>query len=114
MQCRELTEIHQLEEVDKESIHAPDGVLIFKHSTRCAISHLAWSRFKRGWSKSKEDLPVYYLDLLKHRDISNKIAERYGVKHQSPQILLLKAGDCIYNASHTAISPAGIEGILND
>ena len=114
MQWRELIDIAQLEEVDDESSTSTGGILIFKHSTRCAISHMVWGRFKRNWSKNDEEFPVYYLDLLKHRDVSDRIAERYGIQHQSPQVLLIREGKCIYDASHNAIEPAYIEGKLNE
>jgi bacillithiol system protein YtxJ len=79
-------------------------VLIFKHSTRCSISSMAWDRLKRGWNENVEALPVYYLDLLNYRNISAEIAERFMIQHESPQALLISNGRCIWNASHNAIS----------
>ncbi|MGB0175759.1 MAG: bacillithiol system redox-active protein YtxJ [Owenweeksia sp.] len=114
MQWKELTDIAQLEEVDLESSTTRNGIVIFKHSTRCAISSMVWGRFKRNWNKDEKDIPVYYLDLLKHRDVSNRVAEHYRIQHQSPQVLLIRNGECVYDASHNAIAPAYIEGILND
>jgi len=78
--------------------------LIFKHSTRCSISTMAFNRLKSG-----EDFPgvkVYYLDLLKFRPISDFISEKYHVEHESPQVLLLVDGKCVFHASHNAISNA--------
>lgn len=77
--------------------------VIFKHSTRCSISAMAKSRLERSWDE-KIQVPVYYLDLIAYREISNKIADMYGVVHESPQILLIKNGVCIYNDSHSNIS----------
>jgi bacillithiol system protein YtxJ len=45
----------------------------------------------------------YYLDLIKHRSISNKIAEDFAVQHQSPQVLLIKNMECVYEESHSEI-----------
>lgn len=73
---------------------------IFKHSTRCSISTMAKSRIDRS------DVPAidfYYLDLIAHRELSNTISEKFSVQHKSPQILLIKNGECIFDESHTAI-----------
>lgn len=80
-----------------------EPVVIFKHSTRCAISAMAWSRLDREWSNDFTT-PLYFLDLLRHRDISNQIAEMFGVEHQSPQILLISNGKCVYTESHSNIN----------
>lgn len=76
--------------------------LIFKHSTRCSISVMAKNRLDREPATNLID--SYYLDLLSHRDISNKIAESFGVVHESPQVLLIKNGECTYEESHTGIN----------
>lgn len=76
--------------------------VIFKHSTRCSISTMAKSRLERAGKP--DELPFYYLDLLSHRPISNKIAEVFDVEHQSPQVLVIKNGECIYSESHSGIS----------
>jgi len=80
-------------------------VLLFKHSTRCSISHTALSRIENAWNPEEVNgtLP-YYLDLLNHRDISNLIAQTFGVTHQSPQILIIKNGKCTHHASHMEIT----------
>lgn len=75
--------------------------LIFKHSTRCSISIMAKARLER--SVFPEQIDFYYLDLLNHRDISNALAEQFSVYHESPQVLLIKNGECIYDESHNGI-----------
>jgi bacillithiol system protein YtxJ len=97
-----------------EQLLKPDAptVLIFKHSTRCSISRMVWDRLQRGWTDSVRELPVYYLDLLNFRSISNRIASELQVPHESPQVLLLYNGRCVWHASHTEISVLGItEGV---
>lgn len=74
--------------------------LIFKHSTRCSISNLAKSRLEKA---DPIAIDCYYLDLIAHRSLSNKIAEDFGVHHESPQVLLIKDGQCIYEESHNGI-----------
>ncbi len=114
MQYRELTEIGLLDEIDTKSSEKNGGVVIFKHSTRCAISHMVWSRFKRSWNWPESELPLYMLDLIRFREVSNEIARRYNVQHESPQLLLIKNARCIYNTSHNDIHPSNLEGIVND
>lgn len=108
-----LSSEEQLRELYNDSFKTEKGILIFKHSTRCAISSMALMRFKRGWRKTMDFLPIYYLDLLRHRDLSDKISEMFDVPHQSPQILLIKDGLCIYSDSHNRISPTELELNLN-
>ena len=109
----DLKEKSQLEELVIKSKELPKGVLIFKHSTRCAISNMALSRFRRGWDVDQETLPVYFLDLIRYREISNMISEQFGVQHESPQVLLIRDGKCEYTTSHNAISPLDIQERVN-
>jgi bacillithiol system protein YtxJ len=98
-----LTDVNQLQTIKDESFNQP--VLILKHSTTCSISGTALNRLERNWSQEKVgDLKPYYLDLLRFRPISAEIASIFNVEHQSPQILIIQNGECIYNASHFDIS----------
>lgn len=80
-------------------------IAVFKHSTRCAISSMAKNRIDSSWDKEMDSVPIYYLDLIKFKDFSNLIAEKTGVEHESPQLILIKNGEVLYSASHTSISP---------
>ena len=90
----------QLEEIRIRSVQTPQ--LIFKHSTRCVISVMIKNRLERSEIPSGVDF--YYLDLLQHRPISNLIADSFSVHHQSPQILLIQNGECVYEESQNAIT----------
>lgn len=79
-------------------------VVIFKHSTRCMISKTVLKNFEKEIAANPEIAEFYFLDLLKHRNLSNKIAEHFSVTHQSPQILVLEKGIAVKNASHDHIS----------
>ena len=105
MNWQALNDTGQLEKI-KTSSNNPDflGILIFKHSTRCATSAMVLERLERGWSYSDSQLPVYFLDLLCFPSVSDEIASVFGVQHESPQVLLIKDGICVYTDSHTAIS----------
>lgn len=78
--------------------------LIFKHSTRCSISMMVKKRFEFDRDKLPENLPLYFLDLIKYRELSNKIASDFQVYHESPQLLLIKDGECILDLSHGEVS----------
>jgi bacillithiol system protein YtxJ len=58
---------------------------------------------EQQWRLSDEELPVYYLDLLAYRPISNRIADLFAVRHQSPQLILIRNGKAVYNASHSEV-----------
>ncbi len=104
-----LTEISQLEDIKKESYNYP--VLLLKHSTTCSISGTSLNRLERNWKQEKVgDLKPYYLDLLRYRSVSNEIATVFNVEHQSPQVLVIQNGECVYHASHFEISFAELEG----
>ncbi|MBS1645607.1 MAG: bacillithiol system redox-active protein YtxJ [Bacteroidetes bacterium] len=100
MNWNDLNEMAQLEHLKELSRTEP--VVIFKHSTRCSISSMAKQRLERA--EPAAGVNFYYLDLLKHRDISNKIAEEFSVVHQSPQVLLLRNGACVYEETHSGIN----------
>ncbi|HEY4324581.1 MAG TPA: bacillithiol system redox-active protein YtxJ [Mucilaginibacter sp.] len=78
--------------------------MIFKHSTRCSISMMVKKRFELDWNQLPENLPLYFLDLIKYRDLSNQIASDFQVYHESPQLLLIKDGECILDLSHGQVS----------
>lgn len=86
-------------------------MVIFKHSSRCSISSMAKNRLER--EESPADVRFYFLDLIKHRAVSNKVAEVFGVFHESPQVLLIKNEECTYDESHNGISMEDIKAQLN-
>lgn len=112
MNWKPLVEVSQLEAIRQESWEYP--VLIFKHSTRCSISSTALARLERKWKDAEvSGAKLYYLDLISFRSLSNEVAAQFGVHHQSPQILLISKGECIYDASHFEISFEDIRQQLN-
>lgn len=90
----------QLDSIKEQSHTRP--VVIFKHSTRCSISTMAKSRLERA--EAPESIDFYYLDLLAYRPVSAKVAEVFSVHHESPQVLLIKNGECTYEETHNGIS----------
>ncbi|WP_346239070.1 bacillithiol system redox-active protein YtxJ [Niabella insulamsoli] len=94
-----LDSVDQLSDINAKSFQKPQ--LIFKHSTRCSISSVIKNRLHK--EQLPESVDFYYLDLIAAREISNRIAADYQVPHESPQVLLIKDGTCIFNESHMAI-----------
>ena len=103
-----LTSDDQLEDIKLQSNTKP--VVIFKHSTRCSISTMAKGRLDRG--EQPQGIDFYYLDLLAFRPISNKITEMFSVPHESPQLLLIKNAECIYEETHNGIDMDDLKGQL--
>lgn len=101
-----LTHINQLGEIVFNSNEKP--AVIFKHSTRCSISRMALKQFEREFDLQDEVTP-YFLDLIAYREISNEIASRFNVYHESPQILLIKDGKLVYDASHSDIDAVALK-----
>lgn len=96
---KNLTEVDQVSQIITQSVERP--AFIFKHSTRCAISKMALKNFENHFKAADAD--AYFLDLLEYRGVSNHVAALFDVVHQSPQLLLIKDGKCVFTASHSDI-----------
>jgi bacillithiol system protein YtxJ len=99
MNWHPINSIDQLEHIKSASYITPQ--VIFKHSTTCSISRMALDRFERAATPEKVDF--HYLDLLNYRTISTEIVHFFQVHHESPQVILIKNGECIYDESHYGI-----------
>lgn len=104
-----LESVDQLNEIDR--ISHGRSVVVFKHSTRCSVSAMALDRMERG-SEMLTGALCYFLDLLEHRDVSIAIADRYGVVHESPQVIVVRNGQAVWHESHMAISPRAVCQVL--
>lgn len=104
-----LTDVDQLDEIIFNSNEKP--AVIFKHSTRCSVSRMALKQFENEFDLQDKVTP-YFLDLITYREISNEIANRFGVYHESPQILLIKDGQSVYDASHSDIDAGDLSDKL--
>ena len=106
----QLQSADQLEVIATASFATPQ--LIFKHSTRCSISRFVLSDFMNHFTYSSEEFGAHYLDLLNHRDVSNAIVERFHVVHQSPQLIIIKDGKAVADASHEGINALQLSKFL--
>ena len=97
-----LVESQQLDEIREQS--NDKAVIIFKHSTRCSVSRAALDRLERNWSEAEmSTVEPYFLDLISNRQISNEVAQKFDVEHESPQVLVIKNGKAVSNYSHFEI-----------
>ena len=99
MNWNHITGLVEIDNIIQKSHTTPQ--VIFKHSTRCSISSIAKSRLERDAFPSHVDF--YYLDLIKYRSISNAIEKIFDVQHESPQVLIIRNGKCVYDESHNGI-----------
>lgn len=97
-----LTQIEQLDDIIERS--KTKTQIIFKHSTRCGVSRMVISQFKKSYQLSENDADLYYLDLLNYRTISGDIVEKFQVMHESPQLLVIKDGVVVAYDSHSGIN----------
>lgn len=94
----ELTQVEQLDILVEESSTNP--VVIYKHSVACNLSDMKKVGLMSDWDFDVSEISFYYLNLLKYRGISNAIEQRFNVRHESPQLIVLQEGNVIYHTSH--------------
>lgn len=97
-----LNSIEQLDAIILDSNNKSS--VIFKHSTRCSISTMALNRLEKLENSFYEKANFYYLDLIAYREVSNAIAAKLSVHHESPQVVWVEKGECTYDASHMEIN----------
>lgn len=105
-----LGKMEQLDEIMEESKARP--VAIFKHSTRCGVSRGVLKMFEKNYTLSDNQVKLYFLDLIQNRDISNEIAARFKVHHESPQFIVIKNGVVVHHDSHHSIEAADLEKFI--
>jgi len=104
---QKLTAVESIDELIELSAQKP--IMIFKHSTTCSISQTALARLERNWSeKDVPQIATFFVDLLSYRSVSNKISESLALKHESPQVIIIKNGKVIHDASHMSITFSAI------
>ena len=111
MKWKVLTSNDQLDQIISQSFDTPQ--IIFKHSTSCSISSMAKMRFESNASQILSGPDYYFLDLLSYRSVSNSIAEKLNVQHESPQIIILYKGKVAFDASHFDITAEAVAEKIN-
>lgn len=102
----DISNIQSLEDIDEIVLKSQERIqIIFKHSTACPISRIAYEKFKSHYPLENREAEVYYLGVIEQRAISNYVADKLNIKHESPQMLVLRNGQVIFNESHLMIDP---------
>jgi bacillithiol system protein YtxJ len=110
IQWEPLESVDQLDNIINNSTIKPK--VIFKHSTRCGISRMVLNQFEKGFEKNEDDVTYYFLDLLNFRDVSNAVAEKLNVVHQSPQLIILYNKEILHIESHQGIDIKKVQDIV--
>jgi bacillithiol system protein YtxJ len=106
-----LSGVHELDRVLSDSHHRP--VLLFKHSYTCGISAEALDELRAHIDDSSAHTADYAMVTVQtHRDVSNTIAERLGVRHETPQAILVREGRVVWAASHFRVNAAELHQAL--
>ena len=104
---KQLKTLSEIDEIIKNSETKPQ--VIFKHSTTCGISRMVLKSLERDYDIDSDVLDFYYLDLKAFREISNTVAEKFQVWHESPQIIIINNGVATYNNSHGGVTIEAIK-----
>jgi bacillithiol system protein YtxJ len=104
--------LRQRQDFEQLLEHSKTGsVLIFKHSTQCGVSDQAYQEFER-FVETADEVPCGVVLVIENRDVSNTIAARLGVRHESPQAILVRNGKSKWSASHWSITAEALTEAL--
>ena len=106
-----LESIDQLNNIIKNSSIKPK--VIFKHSTRWGISRMVFNQFQKGYDSNDDNVTYYLLDLLSYRDVSNAVAQKLNVVHQSPQVIIIFNKEVVHTESHHGIDIKKVQQIVS-
>lgn len=98
---------------EAEDLSQKERVLILKYSPKCVISHIMKNLLQKEWAEGEMRMKTYIVNVINNDAISNDIAQRYGVQHESPQVLVLEKGKVVYNASHGQVIYANLKQYAN-
>jgi bacillithiol system protein YtxJ len=97
---------------DADQAMERDAAILFKHSTECPISANARREMESFVAQGAGGLPVYTVDVNARTDVSEHIAERTGIRHESPQVIVLRSGRPEWNASRFDITAGALRDAL--
>ncbi len=100
-----FTPIHSIDEFEK--LLTDGRFVLFKHSPICGTSYHAYEEVER-YAEDRTHPPVYIVDVVGQRELSQQIASRLGVPHKSPQVLIIDNGTVVWTKSHYAISQTAL------
>ncbi|MEH7012446.1 bacillithiol system redox-active protein YtxJ [Neobacillus niacini] len=106
---KKIDTLEQFEDLLKQT----DKFFLLKHSLTCPISHAAYQEYEK-YAGENQGVPTYYLAVQDARPLSNEIAEKFEIKHESPQALLINKGEAIWNASHWKITKRSLTNATSE
>lgn len=105
-----LSDLHMLEAAIAESRERP--VLLFKHSRTCGISCEALDELHEHLAKGRTGAAYKMITVQSHRRVSDTAAERFRIRHETPQAILIRDGQVVWNASHFRITADALTRVL--
>jgi bacillithiol system protein YtxJ len=105
----DLRHLQHLDELDRlldESEHRP--LLLFKHSYSCGTSAEALDELVDHLNGTALDARYAMVTVQTHREISNEVASRLGVRHHTPQAILVRGKRAVWSASHFRVNAGEI------
>ncbi|MBS4191656.1 bacillithiol system redox-active protein YtxJ [Bacillus sp. FJAT-49705] len=106
-----MHKFNTIEEFD-QTVQAAEQIMVLKHSSTCPISQAAFEEYE-SFASENENLSIYYLIVQEDRPLSNHIAEKFNIKHESPQAILFNNGNAVWHASHWKITYDSLKKALN-
>lgn len=88
-------------------------IVIFKHSTRCGVSSSALKMFQPDVENIAQSAQLCMVDVIKSRELSNYLAHKTEIRHESPQVLVINNGKVVYNASHHFIDSKEVLSLIS-
>jgi bacillithiol system protein YtxJ len=110
----QLTAVHELAELER--LIAASGerpVLLFKHSYTCGISAEALDELIAHLNEQPADVHYAMVTVQTHREVSNAVSQRLGVRHETPQALLVREGRVVWSASHFRVTADAVVNAIN-
>ena len=98
---------------DLAGLLSADTVMVFKHSTACPVSWCAHRQVQK-FLQQHPGYPLYIVPVIQERAASNSIAQLTSVRHESPQVILLKDGSVVAAISHGEITASQLERLIAD
>jgi bacillithiol system protein YtxJ len=88
-------------------------LLIFKHSFTCGISAEALDELVAHLNERCMDASYAMVTVQTHREVSNAVARRLGVRHETPQALLVREGRVVWSASHFRVTARAVDAAMS-
>ena len=103
-----VSETSQLDKFLEEST----PVLFFKHSYKCGLSTMVLRDFEKEWDVPVDECKIVFIDIWKNREVSNYLSDITGVRHHSPQVIVMRKGEIIYSETHRNIKASEVKRVL--